>query len=181
MGGRRTAVITGGSRGIGAATARELATRGFDVALSYRNKQARADEVAGDVERAGGAALAAECDITDSAALARFVAQTAAWRPAVDLLVLNASGGLERELLARDPEYALRINRDAQLATLDALLPRLARGATLVQVTSHWAHLYGTVEQLPEYEPVPAASTPARSPSARASRSSPSGASGSSS
>ncbi len=46
MAGRRTAVITGGSRGIGAATARELAARGFDVALTYRNKEVELGGVA---------------------------------------------------------------------------------------------------------------------------------------
>jgi len=68
--------------------------------------------------------------------------------------VRPASGGLERDLLARDPDYAMRINRDAQLATLDALLPLLRSAATVIHVTSHWAHLYGTVPQLPDYEPV---------------------------
>lgn len=76
------------------------------------------------------------------------------WRGAIEVLVLNASGGLERDLLAADADYPMRINRDAQEATLDAMLPMMARGATVVFVTSHWAHLYGTVPQLPDYEPV---------------------------
>ena len=151
---RRTAVITGGSRGIGAATARELAGRGFDVAFTYRNKAARADEVAADVMRAGGAAIAVQADITDVAALRSLAEAVRGWRERLDLLVLNASGGLERDLLAADPDYPMRINRDAQTATLDALLPLLAPAATIVFVTSHWAHLYGTVPQLPDYEPV---------------------------
>jgi NAD(P)-dependent dehydrogenase (short-subunit alcohol dehydrogenase family) len=151
---RRTAVITGGSRGIGAATARELAGREFDIAFTYRNKVARADEVAAEVERAGGSALAVQADITDPDALGAFAASVRAWRSPIDLLVLNASGGLERDLVAADADYAMRINNDAQIATLDALLPGLASGATVVHVTSHWAHLYSTVEQLPDYEPV---------------------------
>ena len=151
---RRTAVITGGSRGIGAATARELAARDFDVAFTYRNKVARAEEVAAEVERAGGSALAVQADITDPDALDRFAQRVRAWRSPIDLLVLNASGGLERDLVAADAEYPMRVNRDAQIATLDALIPELRGGATVVHVTSHWAHLYGTVEQLPDYEPV---------------------------
>ncbi|HLZ47595.1 MAG TPA: SDR family oxidoreductase [Candidatus Limnocylindria bacterium] len=154
MTGPGTALITGGSRGIGAATARELASRGFDVAFTYRNKKARADEVAADVERAGGAALAIAADITGAAALRSLAAAVRDWRGRIDLLVLNASGGLERDLLAADPDYPMRINRDAQNATVDALLPLLARPATIVFVTSHWAHLFGTVAQLPDYEPV---------------------------
>ena len=151
---RPAAVITGGSRGIGAATARELARRGFDVAFTYRNKKARANEVADEVVQFGGAAIAVQADITDRSALDAFAAAVRAWRPRVDLLVLNASGGLERDLVAADPEYPMRINRDAQLATLDALLTALPAGATIVFVTSHWAHLYGEVPQLPDYEPV---------------------------
>ncbi|MDP9320080.1 MAG: SDR family oxidoreductase [Chloroflexota bacterium] len=151
---RRVAVITGGSRGIGAATARELARRGFDVAFTYRNKGARADEVAADVERAGGAALGLPADITDPAALDAFATAVRAWGTGIELLVLNASGGLERDLVAADPDYPMRINRDAQVATLDALLPLLAREATVIHVTSHWAHLYGSVPQLSDYEPV---------------------------
>lgn len=154
MAARPVAVITGGSRGIGAATARELAARGFDVAFTYRNKGARAGEVAAEIERAHGAALAVQADITDRAALRRFAADVRAWRPYIALLVLNASGGLERDLLASDPEYPMRINRDAQIATLDVLLPRMSTGSTLIFVTSHWAHLYGSVPQLPDYEPV---------------------------
>jgi len=148
------AVITGGSRGIGAATARELARRGFDVAFTYRNKGGRAGEVAADVERVGGAALGLLADITDPAALDAFATAVSAWRTSIELLVLNASGGLERDLVAADPDYPMRINRDAQVATLDALLPLLAREATVIHVTSHWAHLYGRVPQLPDYEPV---------------------------
>jgi NAD(P)-dependent dehydrogenase (short-subunit alcohol dehydrogenase family) len=151
---RRAAVVTGGSRGIGAATARELGLREFDVAFTYRNKAARAEAVAAEVERAGGSALAVQADITDPEALGAFAAKVRAWRSPVDLLVLNASGGLERDLVAADPNYAMRINRDAQVASLDALLGSLASGATVVHVTSHWAHLYGAVEQLPDYEPV---------------------------
>jgi NAD(P)-dependent dehydrogenase (short-subunit alcohol dehydrogenase family) len=152
--GGRAALVTGGSRGIGAETCRTLAARGVDVAFTYRNKSARADAVAGEVVARGARALAIRCDITDAAALQALGRALDGWAPALDLLVLNASGGLERDLLADDPDYAMRINRDAQLATLDTVLPRMTSGAAVVFVTSHWAHLYGEVPQLPEYEPV---------------------------
>lgn len=153
---RRAAVITGASRGIGAATARELAGRGFDIAFTYRNKGTRAEDVIDEIRRAGGAALGLQADITEAAAMTHFAAEVTAWRDRIDVLVLNASGGLERDLLAADPAYPMRINRDAQIATLDLLLPLMDRGATVVFVTSHWAHLYGTVPQLPDYEPIAA-------------------------
>jgi hypothetical protein len=48
----------------------------------------------------------------------------------------------------------MHINRDAQLHFVDAALPLLRRGGTITLVTSHWAHLYGRMVQLPAYEPV---------------------------
>ena len=150
------ALVTGGSRGIGAAAARALARRGFDVALTYRNKQARADEVVEQVRQLGRQAIAVRCDITRHADVDELFARVRAWRGRLDLLVLNASGGLERDLLAADPDYPMHINRDAQLLVLDRVLPLLAAagGGDVVFVTSHWAHLYGQMEQLPTYEPI---------------------------
>lgn len=186
------ALITGGSRGIGAATALTLASQGYDVALTYRNKARRGEQVAAAVEARGGRGLALGCDITRVEDRARLLTELTLWTPHLDLLVLNASGGLERDLLAEDPQYPMRINRDAQVALVEVLLPLLTAPstpsgglaaasspssgqavrwtpnggpadlvdgqgpdqATVVFVTSHWAHLYGQVEQLPEYGPV---------------------------
>ncbi|HEX9268840.1 MAG TPA: SDR family oxidoreductase, partial [Candidatus Limnocylindria bacterium] len=150
----RAAIVTGGSRGIGAATCISLAARGYDVAFTYRNKAARAADVAAEAERAGVRALAVRADITVAQDVARLGAELTAWTDALDLIVLNASGGLERDIIAQDPDYPMRINRDAQLAVVDALLPLLHPPATIVHVTSHWAHRYGAVRQLPAYEPV---------------------------
>src|SRR5579859_106475 len=151
---RPAALVTGGSRGIGAATALALAERGYDVAITYRNKAARASEVAGEIRQRGGQAIAVGGDITRQADVERLFATVRAWRGRLDLLVLNASGGLERDLLAADPNYPIRINRDAQLALLEGALPLMSQHGTVVFVTSHWAHLYGQVEQLPNYAPI---------------------------
>jgi NAD(P)-dependent dehydrogenase (short-subunit alcohol dehydrogenase family) len=151
---RPAALVTGGSRGIGAATVLALARRGHDVALTFHNKHSRADEVAAAARRCGARALTIGGDMTLPTDQATLVQRLCAWTGRLDALVLNASGGLERDRLAADPDYALHINRDAQLALVDRLLPLLPDGSTLVFVTSHWAHLYGRVEQLPGYEPV---------------------------
>ena len=154
---RPVALVTGGSRGVGAATAVQLAQRGYDVAVTYRNKAARAEEVVAKVEAAGGRGLAVGGDMTVSTDREALAEAIDGWSGRLDLLVLNASGGLEREIVAANPDYPMTINRDAQLATLDALLPMLAAalgGGTVVFVTSHWAHRYGQVEQLPAYDPV---------------------------
>jgi NAD(P)-dependent dehydrogenase (short-subunit alcohol dehydrogenase family) len=152
----RVALVTGGSRGIGAATALALAVRGIDVAITYRNKAARAEEVAREIIRHNQRALWIGCDITRAEDRERLFAQLGAWRDHLDVLVLNASGGLERDLVAADHAYPMRINRDAQLAVVERALPHMPAGASIIFITSHWAHLYGQVEQLATYEPVAA-------------------------
>ena len=151
---RRTALVTGGSRGIGAATTLALAAHGCDVAFTYRNKQARADRVAAGITALGVRALHAQCDITHPDEMAALYVRIAEWSGALDALILNASGGMERDLVAVDPGYPMRINRDAQIAALDGAAPLMANGGVVVFVTSHWAHLYGQIEQIPAYEPV---------------------------
>src|SRR5436189_6413145 len=95
---RRVALVTGGSRGVGAATAAALADVGYDVALVYRNKAARAAEVAADLAQRGARALPLACDITDAEQVARAFSALRDWGGRLDALVLCASGGLEREL-----------------------------------------------------------------------------------
>src|ERR1700686_4169423 len=148
------ALVTGGSRGIGAETALALAEYGYDVALTYRNKAARAQEVVAAITQQGREALALCCDITQTNEVTRLFQQVSLWRVHLDLLVLNASGGMERDLVAADPDYAMHINRDAQLALVKTALPLLRPGGVIVFVTSHWAHLYGKMQQLPAYEPI---------------------------
>jgi NAD(P)-dependent dehydrogenase (short-subunit alcohol dehydrogenase family) len=69
----------------------------------------------------------------------------------LDLLVLNASGGMESDM---GEDYALRLNRDAQMSVLDAALPLMRAGSRVVFVTSHQAHFIRTVPTMPEYEAV---------------------------
>jgi NAD(P)-dependent dehydrogenase (short-subunit alcohol dehydrogenase family) len=153
---RRVALLTGGSRGIGAATALTLAQQGYDVALTYRNKAARAQEVVQSITQQGQRGLALPCDMTNPDDVQHGVQQIHNCSTHLDVLILNASGGMERDLLAGDPDYPMHMNRDAQLHFVDAVLPLLVRGSTITLVTSHWAHLYGQMQQLPAYEPVAA-------------------------
>lgn len=148
------ALVTGASRGIGAETALALAEHGYDVAFTYRNKAARAQEISSAITRQGRQALAIRCDITQTDEVAHLFQQVGQWRAHLDILVLNASGGIERDLVAIDPDYPMHMNRDAQLALVKTALPLLRRGGVIVFVTSHWAHLYGKIQQLPAYEPV---------------------------
>ncbi|GAB2786288.1 SDR family oxidoreductase [Amycolatopsis magusensis] len=144
---RRVALVTGGSRGIGAETARLLGAAGAHVFVNYREKARRAQRVAREITDAGGTATAVRADLTDQAAVSAMVGEIGR----LDVLVLNASGGMERDAA---PGYALRLNRDAQLALVDAAV--LAPSARIVFVTSHQAHFHRERATHPEYEPVAA-------------------------
>ncbi len=121
------ALVTGGSRGVGAATVLALAEAGYDVAFTYRNKTRRAETVAAQAGEHGLRVLPLRCDITRSADLDLLFAQLAERREVLDLLVLSASGGLEADLVAADPQYPMRINRDAQAVDCTGQKVRIRR------------------------------------------------------
>jgi NAD(P)-dependent dehydrogenase (short-subunit alcohol dehydrogenase family) len=153
----KTALITGGSRGIGAETVLALARRGYNVSFTYRNKATRAQEIAAQVTTLGMHALPLGCDITDPEARVQLFRQLQQWDAQLDILILNASGGLEKDVLAIDSDYPMHINHDAQIALVDLALPVMRSGGVIVFVTSHWAHLYARpIQQIPAYESVAA-------------------------
>lgn len=86
----RVAVITGASRGIGAAAALVLAEKRFRVVVNYRSSTEEADEVVGAVKAAGGEALAIRADVTDPDDVAAMFAETEQHWGRVDVLVHNA-------------------------------------------------------------------------------------------
>lgn len=144
-------LITGSSRGIGADTAKAMAAAGAKVAVNYRDKARRAEQVVRAVEAAGGSAIALKADLTDQAAVAAMFDEARRAWGGLDVLVLNASGGMEGGM---PEDYALRLNRDAQVGALRAAMPLLAPGSRVVFVTSHQAHFIATTPTMPEYEPV---------------------------
>ncbi|MGO1849828.1 MULTISPECIES: SDR family oxidoreductase [unclassified Microbacterium] len=147
----KTAVVTGSSRGIGADTVRSLARAGADVVINYRNKAPRAQKLANEVREQGVEALVVGADLTDADSLESMFTSVKETFGTIDILVLNASGGMESGMAE---DYALTLNRDAQLATLDAAAPLLGAGSRVVFVTSHQAHFIRTTPTMPEYEPV---------------------------
>jgi NAD(P)-dependent dehydrogenase (short-subunit alcohol dehydrogenase family) len=86
----RVVLVTGGSRGIGAATALGAARRGYDVCFSYRAAAARANEVVAGVEALGRAALAVQADVADEADVVRLFAAADTRFGRLDALVNNA-------------------------------------------------------------------------------------------
>lgn len=146
-------VVTGASRGVGAETAVALGARGHDVVVNYREKERRAEKVCGLVREAGGRAIAVGADVTAADGPAHLLdAAVAAFGP-IDAVVLNASGGLE---LGADQDYAMRLNRDAQVAAARAAAEHLRPGGRIVFVTSHQAHFSETHPVPAGYEPIAA-------------------------
>ena len=113
--------MTGASRGLGAAIARTLASRGFLVAVNYWDDRAEADAVVGGIVDAGGRAAAFGADATDEDEVSRLVVDVGSNLGPVDVLVVNATGP--------QPEIALT---DLTWADVSAQLDYFARSPLLL-------------------------------------------------
>jgi NAD(P)-dependent dehydrogenase (short-subunit alcohol dehydrogenase family) len=147
----KTALVTGSSRGIGADTARYFATAGANVVINYRSKAPRAEKLVAELTANGVQAIAVGADLTDPESVAAMMAQVRERFAGLDVLVLNASGGMESGM---GEDYALRLNRDAQVSVLEHGTRLMGDGGRVVFVTSHQAHFIRTVPTMPEYEAV---------------------------
>ncbi|WP_053383387.1 SDR family oxidoreductase [Leucobacter celer] len=147
----RRALVTGSSRGIGADTVRYFAEAGADVVVNFRNKAPRAEKLAAQLQELGVRAIVQGADLTDPESVGAMMAEVQREFGGLDILVLNASGGMESGM---GEDYALQLNRDAQIAVLDAALPLMGAGSRVVFVTSHQAHFIRTTPTMPEYVPV---------------------------
>ncbi|MBZ4486450.1 SDR family oxidoreductase [Microbacterium sp. cx-55] len=147
----KTALVTGSSRGIGADTVRYFAQAGANVVINFRNKAPRAEKLATELRGLGVEALVVGADLTDPESVRAMMAEVERTFGSLDILVLNASGGMESGMAE---DYALQLNRDAQVDVLESALPLLGSGARVVFVTSHQAHFIRTTQTMPEYEPV---------------------------
>jgi 3-oxoacyl-[acyl-carrier protein] reductase len=137
----RVAVVTGGSRGIGAGIAMALARRGAQVVVNGRDAAVLA-RVADAIRDQGGHALAVVADVTDEGALAELRAQAEAKFGPVSLLVANAGGGGMPEPLAKMSAERWRATLEANLTsaflTLKTFLPAMmeARCGAIVTMAS---------------------------------------------
>lgn len=107
----RSAIVTGGTRGIGKAIVMELARRGANVAFNYSKSADEAATLKAEVEGLGVKALAAQCDVANTAASAEFVVQVKEAFGTVDFLVNNAG-------IARD-QLILRMKEEDWDAVID--------------------------------------------------------------
>jgi NAD(P)-dependent dehydrogenase (short-subunit alcohol dehydrogenase family) len=147
----RVALVTGASRGVGASIASFLAEAGFNIVINYYSKSTRAEEVADIVRSKGRQALLAQADLTNENQMKEMIKLVQEKFGRLDLLVLNASGGLEK---GKDADYPMQLNLTAQKRAVDLSLPLMSDGGRIVFVTSHLAHFYGSKPVYPLYEPI---------------------------
>lgn len=149
----KIALVTGASRGIGAEVAHQLGAAGVHAIVNYREKVKRANAVVDAIKAAGGQGSVAGADVCDPDAAARMIGHIRETFGGLDMLILNASGGLER---GADADYPMRINRDAQVSLTELALPLLSPGGRVVFVTSHQAHFHGQQPVPADYLPIAA-------------------------
>jgi 3-oxoacyl-[acyl-carrier protein] reductase len=136
---RKVAIVTGASRGIGAAVAQRLAKDGFAVVVNYAGRAGEAEQIAGKIEAAGGRALAVQADVSDAAAVARLFDETEAAFGGIDVLVNNA--GIMRLAPMADADDALidsqiAVNLKGTVNTLRQAAKRLRDGGRIVNFST---------------------------------------------
>ena len=135
----KVALVTGGSRGIGAAIATRLAEDGADVALTYKGSQEEAERLVRRIEQMGRKALAIQADSADPAAVKAAVERTVQGLGAIDILVNNAGMALGRklgEITADDFDRMIAVNvRSCVVATQEAAR-QMASGGRIINIGS---------------------------------------------
>jgi 3-oxoacyl-[acyl-carrier protein] reductase len=124
----RVALVTGGSRGIGAAIAMALAGAGAAVAINYRERAADAEGVAAAITSAGGRAIVVRADASQGKIVSDMVAQVQEGLGPVDILVNNAGIALIRgidDLTEADFDHTIAVNLKSAFLCTQAVLPRM--------------------------------------------------------
>ncbi|WP_166830406.1 SDR family oxidoreductase [Thalassoroseus pseudoceratinae] len=140
----KTALVTGGSRGVGRAVALRLAEAGADVVINYLTSQSRANAVAEEVQQLGRQALTVKADVSeaeDAQAMMEFVGERF---ERLDILVSNAAGGGFRPLMQASPRHfdaAMHTNARALMTLVQAAHPLLtaqtSSQAKVIALSSH--------------------------------------------
>ncbi|HVF40963.1 MAG TPA: SDR family NAD(P)-dependent oxidoreductase [Gemmatimonadaceae bacterium] len=137
----KRALVTGASRGIGAATVRALAAAGADVAVGYRNRVADADAVVAEAQLAGVRAVACAADVGNQTGAQRLIDTAASELGGLDIFVANAgiwpSDDVSVERMGEDRwRRTLRENLDSIFFTTRAAVRAISDGGQIVLVSS---------------------------------------------
>jgi 3-oxoacyl-[acyl-carrier protein] reductase len=135
----KIALITGGSRGIGAAIAKRLAAEGAKVAITYTKGADAAGSVVKEIERAGGKAIAIQADATDVDAGKAAVEKTVATFGRLDILVNNAGTAIPKtfeETTLEEMDRVLDINIRGVFLATQAALKHMKSGGRIISIGS---------------------------------------------
>ncbi|SFV15995.1 SDR family oxidoreductase [Pseudoduganella namucuonensis] len=135
----KTAFVTGGARGIGAAVVRRLAAGGATVAFTYQSSADTAQALVADIEAEGGRAIAIQSDAGDAAALTAAIGQVARDFGKIDILVNNAGVlrmGDVGEFALADFDLTVAVNVRAVFVAVQAVLPFMGQGGRIVNIGS---------------------------------------------
>ena len=135
----KTAPITGGSRGIGAAIAKRLAADGANVAITYTKGAEAAASVVKEIERAGRKAIAIQADAADAGAVEAAVAKTVVTFGQLDILVNNAGTAVPKrfeETTLEELDRLIDINIRGVFVTTQAALRHMKSGGRIISIGS---------------------------------------------
>ena len=157
----KVALVTGGSRGIGAAIAKRLAADGAKVAITYSQGTDAANSVVKHIETAGGKALAIKADVTDAAAMQAAVEQTVAKLGRLDVLVNNAGTAIPKpfeESTFAELDRVLQLNIRGVFAATHAAIKHLGQGGRIINIGS----CVGERNMTPASPPIPPPKAPSK-------------------
>ncbi|HTI02436.1 MAG TPA: 3-oxoacyl-ACP reductase family protein [Acidisoma sp.] len=135
----KTALVTGGSRGIGAGIAKRLAKDGAKVAITYTRGTDAAAQVVAEIERAGGTAIAIQADAADAKAVQAAVEKTVATFNRLDILVNNAGTAIPKpfeEATLEEMDRVIDINLRGVFVATQAALKHLGEGGRIITIGS---------------------------------------------
>ncbi len=146
----RTALVTGASRGIGAAIATALAEAGAAVAVNYRERADEADAVVADIKQAGGRAIAVAADVSQATAVAAMVDRVTSGLGPIDILINNAGMALVRgvdDLTESEFDRTIAVNLKSAFLCTQAVLPsmRSKKWGRIVNISSGAARGAGAI------------------------------------
>lgn len=145
----KNALVTGGTRGIGRATAMKLAGAGCNVAVLYYNSHAEAETICSEIQAEGGRALAIQADVGNPDSLKEAFLELANAFPKLDIVVSNAATGVLRPAMQLTLKHWRKVTETNSLALLtlaQLASPMMPNGGRIVAISS-----LGSIRAIPQY------------------------------